>query len=433
MQNAKRYAQYRFQMAKRPFWADPNCAKANLGDNIQYLVLGDLFESLGIKRETILDMTPDQVKLYRGERLYLPGRFIINDREINRLLPCPEDIIPLLISSSVMFQEEEMSNELVDYLKRIEPIGCRDEQTRTILRKLGVEAYLMGCFTMCLPQRTHTPENGKTFLVDVSKNLWEYIPDDLKKGAVSISHAAPVQMLPMTIEEDDRLNKQARDLLDRYAKEANLVITSRLHAAAPCIAMGIPVILASDNIDFRYGWLDKYIPIYTIDEYDTINWEPVLPSTEDVKRWIPAYIQKRLIGDPTAVEELKKLDDFYMDRERVDYYGYFTKRIRKASEMTGTDKFKYIIWGAGQHGGYAYDIIRKLYPKAELLAVIDKYEKGMRFGKRIITGDQLKDRNFDVAFITTKPGTPDAILKMQEFFGNHAEEHYIKITSQQDS
>ena len=427
-----KYARYRMQVYEKPSLVDTACATMNIGESIQYLALGDIYHSIGVKEADIVDVTADQVRHYHGDRLYLPGKFILNDRAANRVLPFPEDIAPILISS-VMLRNEEIPGELVDYLKRAEPIGCRDEQTRTMLRELGIEAYLMGCFTVCLPRRTQEPAHGKTFLVDVSDNLLEYIPENLKRDAVRISHAVPVQTASITIEEDDRLNEQARNLLARYASEASLVITSRLHAAAPCIAMGIPVILASDNIDFRYGWLDKYVPIYTRDEYGSIDWNPVVPSTEAVKQWIPAYLKKRLAGDPTAVEELKKLDDFYMDRQRVDYYGYFTKRIRKASEMTGTDKFKYIIWGAGLHSGYAYDIIRQMYPEAELMAVIDKYEKGTRFGKEIITGDQLADANFDLAFITTKPGTPDAISKMQEFFGDHAEDHWIRITSQQDS
>lgn len=427
-----KYARYRMQVYEKPSLVDAACSTMNIGESIQYLALGEIYRRIGIEEKDIVDVTADQVRNYQGDPLLLPGKFILNDRLANRVLPFPKDISPILISS-VMLRNEEIPNGLVDYLKQMEPIGCRDEQTRTILRELGVEAYLMGCFTMCLPKRSAQPAHGKAFLVDVSENLWKYIPENLKKDAVRISHAFPVQTSSMTIEEDNRLNEEAKKLLTRYANEASMVITSRLHAAAPCIAMGIPVILASDNIDFRYAWLDKYVPIYTKDEYDKIQWEPVVPSTENVKRWILDYMKKRLSGDPSAVDDLKKLDSFYMDRPRTDYYGYFRKRIQAAENMTGTKKFKYIIWGAGFHSGYAYDLIQELYPEAELTAVIDKYEKGVRFGKEIITGDQFTHSNFDLAFITTKPGTPDAVSKMQKFFGDRACDHYITITSQQDS
>ena len=429
-----KYARYRMQVYNKSSLADAACSFMNIGESIQYLALDGIYRTIGVNPADIIDVTADDVAHYTGDRLYLPGKFILNDRPVNRVLPFPEDVVPVLISS-VMLRNEEIPQELVEYLKRVEPIGCRDEQARTMLRELGIEAYLMGCFTMCLPRRASGPKpgEGKTFLVDISDNLYPYIPPELKKNAVRISHAVPVYTTRMTVEEDDRLNREAETLLRRYRDEADLVITSRLHAAAPCIAMGIPVVLASDDIDFRYAWLDKYVPIYTLDDYGRIDWSPRVPSSEEVKRWIPAYIKKRLSGDPAAVEELKKLDAFYMDRDRVDYYGYFRTRIGRAGEMAGRRDFRYIIWGAGLHSGYAYDIIRELYPEAELVSVIDKYERGVRFGKEIIPGEKLTEKNFDVAFITTKPGTPDAVEKMAQLFGPEAERRCIIVTSQQKS
>lgn len=118
---------------------------------------------------------------------------------------------------------------------------------------------------------------------------------------------------------------------------------------------------------------------------------------------------------------------------KTDYYGYFRKRIAEIGKSFPRGDFEYIIWGAGLHSGYAYDLIRELYPNAVLKAVIDKYEKGQRFDMDIIRGKDLDDIHFDVAFITTKPGTPEAVKKLEEMFGSEAKEHYIVITSQQNS
>ena len=429
---ALKFANYRMQVYEKPSLVDTKNATINIGESIQYLAIKQIYNDLNIDKRDIVNLTAREAKEYVGDPMILPGKFILNDRVINRVLPFSKDIIPVLISS-VMLKNEEISNELIKYLKGNEPIGCRDEQTRIMLRELGIDAYLMGCFTMCLPQRSVGPKNGKIILVDVSKKLLEYMPLELKNNAVYITHSIHINTSKVTVEDDERLNAQAKELLDFYSREAKLVITSRLHAAAPCIAMGIPVILASDNIDFRYGWIDKFIPIYTLDEYSQINWQPTVICTDKVKEWIRNYIKKRIEGDYTAVEELKKLDDFYMNRCRADYYGFFEKRIQKAYKMIGKKDFKYIIWGAGLHSGYAYDIITKQFPKAELVAIIDKFEKGRRFNKMIITGDELKTSNFDIAFITTKPGTAEAIAKIEEFFGKEAKKHYIIITSQQIS
>lgn len=430
---SKKFAKYRMQVYAKPALKDNACAFMNIGESIQYLAMEQILKEIGVEEKDTIDITADEVRNYHGDTLYLPGKFILNDREINNILPFPKGIKPIFVSS-VMLKNEVVKPELIEYLKHNEPIGCRDEQARNMLREYGIEAYLMGCFTMCISHRENIPLNGKVFLVDVSENLEKYIPENLRRDAIKISHAIPVNTTVMNREEDEKLNLYAKTLLEQYKNEAKLVITSRLHAAAPCLAMGIPVILASDNIDFRYSWIDKFIPIYTLDEYDNIDWNPKPVNTDIVKNLITTYLKKYKNNDTTYIQELKKLDEYYIDRKRTDYYGYFKKRIISACNKYMDGKFKYVIWGAGLHSGYAYDIIKELYPKAELVAVTDKYERGIRFGKDIICGDSLNAKTyFDIAFITTKPGTPEGINKMEEIFGEKAKEHYLVITSQQKS
>lgn len=428
----KKYARYRMQVYAKPMLKDSACAFMNLGESIQYIAMDGIMRSIGLPEEDMPDVTANDVKNYVGDPLILPGKFILNDRPINNVIPFADDVYPIFISS-VMLRNEAVAPALVEYLKKHEPIGCRDEQARTMLRELGIRAYLMGCFTMCLPRRRKEPENGKVFFVDTSENLEPFIPEELKKDAVRISHAIPVTATEITPEEDDRLNAIGAGLLKRYADEAKLVVTSRLHAAAPCLAMGIPVILASDNIDFRYGWLDKFIPIHTLDEYPSIDWAPAAVDVSYVRELIQEYLSRRIAGDPSAEEALQKLDAYYMARPKTDYYGYFRKRIAGAGKLCPDGRFNYILWGAGLHSGYAYDLIREMYPHATLKAVIDKYETGKRFGLDIIRGSDLHTADFDFAFITTQPGTPDATAKMEELFGADAARRYLIITSQQKS
>lgn len=427
----KKYAKYRMQVYMKPSLKDKQCAYMNIGESIQYLAMDYIYKHIKIAEDKLIDISVLDFGKQSDDQIVLPGKFILNDIPINNLLPFPDNINPIFISS-VVLKNIEFRSDILEYLKKHEPIGCRDEQARTILRGLGIEAYLMGCFTLCLPKRSKAPQNGKVFLVDTAESLEEYIPDSLKENAVRISHAVPVEITEMNNEEDEKLNEMARKLLKRYAEEADLVITSRLHAAAPCLAMGIPVIIASENIDFRYSWIDKFVPIYTRDEFDQIDWKGKTVDVEFVRNNIEGYIKAKINGDKDAIHYLQLLDEYYMDRERVDYYGYFSKRIKKACSRFENGKFKYIIWGAGLHGEYAYDLIKKHYPNANLEAVIDKYEKGIRFGKSIITGDEL-DNNIDIdmIFITTRPGTPDAVEKAEKIFGVEAEKHFVIITSQQ--
>jgi len=43
----------------------------------------------------------------------------------------------------------------------------------------------------------------------------------------------------------------AQNALDEYREHASLVITTRLHCALPCVAMGIPVVFVGDPDDKR--------------------------------------------------------------------------------------------------------------------------------------------------------------------------------------
>lgn len=427
----RKVVQYRMQfMVRRNIAGEyPDAYFKNLGESIQFCAMSHILRSVGLPDESIVTMGPDEICANEDEKLAVPLRAGFSLPSPDQAIPFPDNVTPIFVSCNA--GKEGLTAELAAYVKRYEPIGCRDEQTRDVLRGLGIEAYLMGCYTMCLPQRRKVPANGKVFLVDISENLEPFIPKCLKENAVRISHSAPVKGQFITVDEDDRLNRCAAQLLERYYDEAGLVVTSRLHSAAPCLAMGIPVVLASDNIDFRYGWLDKFLPIYTLDEYPDIDWNPDIADIGDVRERIQSYIMRRIQGDSAAREDLAALDRFYMDRPKADYYGFFRKRIAKAAAKFPSGQFAYIIWGAGTHGDYAYDLISEMFPNAVLKGVIDKFAQGRRFGHQICRKEAVGDIRFDLAFITTRPGTPEAIQKMEELFGDEAKDRYVVISSQQ--
>jgi len=64
----------------------------------------------------------------------------------------------------------------------------------------------------------------------------------------------------------------AETILKEYAS-ASLVITSRLHSALPCLAIGTPVIFVPKNPhDPRLEGYSEYLKIYSVDEFQQINW-----------------------------------------------------------------------------------------------------------------------------------------------------------------
>ena len=65
-------------------------------------------------------------------------------------------------------------------------------------------------------------------------------------------------------------NNKVTHRYQEYQDNASLIITSLLHISTPCVAYGIPVILARDLISYRFSWLDKLLPIYSENDYEGV-------------------------------------------------------------------------------------------------------------------------------------------------------------------
>jgi hypothetical protein len=135
-----------------------------------------------------------------------------------------------------------VSPDLKAYYQPFGPVGCRDTATQDRFRRIGVEAYFSGCLTLTLPPPAGEP--GKSIIFTdpfgilpgtcFRADLWARLPRSLRRNALKISHLTHLRSY------QDRLQR-TQHILKLYA-HAPLVITSRLHAALPCIAFGTPVI-----------------------------------------------------------------------------------------------------------------------------------------------------------------------------------------------
>jgi hypothetical protein len=123
-----------------------------------------------------------------------------------------------------------------EYLKRYEPIGTRDIGTAEFLNGLGIKTEITYCMSLTFPRRAKEPANGKVIRVD-ARGI--EIPKSLRRGSIELSHIVE------GMKNGTKL-QYARDLVEFYRDNARLVITTRLHCALPCIAMGIPVIFFGD-------------------------------------------------------------------------------------------------------------------------------------------------------------------------------------------
>ena len=163
-------------------------------------------------------------------------------------------------------------------------IGCRDLYTLEFCQRLWLNAYFSRCLTLTLPKREPKPSQNKVFFVGLSDEFLPFIPKEIRERAESVNQ--------QTFMPDFLIRKSfqnvAQNLLERYKNEAKLIITSALHCAAPCTAMGIPAILCRQNDEqlTRFSALDKILPIYTIKDFKKkrVDFATTAPNIKLLKR-----------------------------------------------------------------------------------------------------------------------------------------------------
>ncbi len=189
--------------------------------------------------------------------------------------PLPTSVRPIFIGFRA---DADVIRRNTAFFKFHEPIGCRDTATTERMNGLGIDALTTGCATLALPRRAEEPERGRLLIVygtEFPSSVLQHIPRTLAERCDLIYHRLPVNEFPVSPRTQLLAEAYERSLLDRYFMTASLVLTSLHHVAAPCMAMGIPVIVCRASKDDRFSFLEKLTPIYTPDEFATINWKPL--------------------------------------------------------------------------------------------------------------------------------------------------------------
>ena len=260
------------------------CRKCNIGDYIQSIAarqfIGDKYEF--IDRESMnKERTDDVALIANGWYMHHPENW-----------PPDPKIHPLFVALHInkLVEDTLLSPPNIPYFKAHEPIGCRDCYTTEKLRKKGINAYFSGCLTLTLGQsyKHKETEEAPVYFTDVDSlmplSMWfklkciyalltksallkkiqhrlnkfgikrslkwisgfyttysDVIEDDLFINAEYIEHE-----INNVFESEDKKFEYADRLLKRY-ENARFVVTSRIHCALPCLAMGTPVLYV-DNL-----------------------------------------------------------------------------------------------------------------------------------------------------------------------------------------
>lgn len=376
-------------------------AIVNIGSVAMRLAIKELLcKRMGIKLDEIIEIPLSNIGSYDGEYVIMPlNMHWMQDVGNKRLLSMSSRIIPVFLSVSL--NDTELNNEQINFLKRYEPIGCRDDRTMNALRFYGIDAYVFGCLA-----GTFTDDNDlkdeRTDIVfaDVPLGVKKYIPDEFKGNIKYIKHELRVEEIPpnVTVEE------YTKQIINYYKTKVKLVITSRFHGAVIPLAFNVPVIVINEEYTFRFSWLKKLIPFYTKESYNNIEWYPKPINFNQVKQNMISIAIKRindtidkywLIMNQSYLLENSKDNNYSKINYYEDALEFIDKRWKKE------DSFQYAFWGVNNNAEYIYNYINQHYPNAHLYEIYDSYKKIMFHGINSIKPDEIKkDRNIFI-FVTT--------------------------------
>lgn len=335
---------------------DDNKGMENIGDWAQMLAIEYLYQYMGVNYRDVVRIRVSELNTYSGEYVILP-------------INCPfygyyrlsHKIIPVYLGISIIHRSVAEGLRM----KNFQPIGCRDFHTWRELTELGLEAYMTGCLTVTWPKREPSEKQNKIFIVDVSENVYEKIPEDIRLLAQEVSHVYYM--------DECKGEEGTRSIYKMYEKEAKLVITSRIHCAQPCLAMGIPVIFICEVQSFRYDVIRQYIPVYTLETMDQIDWHPTAPDLEEHKEVLLQNAANRIWRVYDKYQRLCGISEFYLQGEpiekEIDSVWAFQRYIHEKYEKD--DCFSYSLWGITQIAEAIYEWVKKEYPNAALDRVFD--------------------------------------------------------------
>ena len=261
----------------------------NYGDNLQSLAVIDMLKKFGITDSEFGYIVRDDAG--REDLRRVPGIFIPAGSLSWNFYPsnddCPindQDLRVMYFGVRIAdgcFDIMRASNDFINSLKKCEPIGCRDVSTRDFVRSLGVKAYLSKCVTLSLDSRS-SQVNGKSIYIFKETDVEEFravIPSEIwaKHKELPVLLDAP-NGAPMSDDDPFQVNQAAQERLLLLKEDAKLVITSRIHLAIPCAALGIPVIFIDKYpMDPRTSIARMLLPYHSIGDLKNIDLEAVSP------------------------------------------------------------------------------------------------------------------------------------------------------------
>jgi len=157
--------------------------------------------------------------------------------------PPPPHLDPIYVAVHTESTEKTFArfDPGMQYMSNQWPVGVRDKSTHEYFGSHNVSNFISNCMTTTIVPMCSTRQNRKTmFVVDTGDEfLKDMVPADIIEQTTKVTHKSMDQEV-----NSDPIARylEAFKMLHRYACEASLLITTRLHAALPSAASGTPIV-----------------------------------------------------------------------------------------------------------------------------------------------------------------------------------------------
>ncbi len=315
----------------------------NIGDDIQTYVAMKYLPHIDyyIDREALSCFVPDK-------REYVS--MIMNGWYIHNKIAWPPSpyINPLLISMHFKeLEETDVGDSYLkgfggEFLKKYGPVGARDIDTKNRLERNGIASYFSGCMTLTLEKFEGINKKDKICVVDVEDNIINKIKDSTSSEIEVLTH-----YLDSKETERKSVNERMEDvenLLKKY-QEAKLVITSRLHVALPCVALGTPSIVLHKKVydKDRLGVFLEYVDSYVQEDFMDMNIHYILqnpkPNNEkyidmrnDINKRCKEFIERCENEEFNDLVELPNVEKYKKYVKNIEWYKNIYEKERLALE-----------------------------------------------------------------------------------------------------
>ena len=275
----------------------------NIGDFIQTKAVLDIVNSKNIKY-----IDRESLHLQDGNitKTIINGWFMENPNN----WPPSEKIIPLFISFHITpaIKHKILQKQSLDYFKDHEPIGCRDIYTRDLLLENGIDAFFSSCLTTSIERDKYLKKSIPEGIIVVGpfdrlkpnldyKSIYKFLISIIKFPGKAINynlklkkfkkylgkqrHSVKVfeQITAHKIKSHTEGLRYANEMLEKIA-ESEIMITSRIHAALPAVAMGLKVIFIDEGLEHenhkqRLSGLKNYFTNVNLKEFLMLNLEDI--------------------------------------------------------------------------------------------------------------------------------------------------------------